>query len=70
MKSCDADACASCPAAADLPCCLRRKAQFCRLVARRRSARRIRGALRTMALQLIKDADALEREAVALASTR
>lgn len=70
MTFCNADACQSCPAAADMPGCLRRKAQFCMLVARKRSARNIRRALRTMALQLMKDADALEREAVILARTR
>jgi uncharacterized protein YegL len=67
MKLCDADACGSCPLAADLPCCLRRKAQFCRLVARRRSAKAIRSALQTMASQLMKEAAALERESIVLA---
>jgi hypothetical protein len=70
MTLCDAEICGSCPLAADLPCCLRRKAQFCRLVARRRSARAIRTALQTMASQLIKEAAALEREAIALGKAR
>jgi hypothetical protein len=70
MRFCDAEACHSCPAATDMPCCLRRKAQFCRWLARRRSARGIRGALETMSLQLMEDAEALEREAAALSVTR
>jgi hypothetical protein len=35
-------------------------------LARRRSARGIRGALETMSLRLMEDAEALEREAAAL----
>lgn len=70
MKFCDADACHSCSAAADMPCCLRRKAQFCKWLARGRSARGIRGALETMSLQLMQDAEALEREAAALRTAR
>jgi len=66
MKFCDPEICRSCPAAADMPCCLRRKAQFCMWLARRRSARAIRGALETMSLRLMEDAEALEREAAAL----
>jgi hypothetical protein len=70
MKFCDADACHSCPAAVDMPCCLRRKARFCTWLARRRSARGIRGALETMSLQFLQDAEALEREAAALPIAR
>jgi hypothetical protein len=70
MKFCDADACHSCPAAVDMPCCLRRKAQFCLWLAGSRSAPSIRGALETMSLRLMEDAEALEREAAALPIAR
>ena len=67
MTFCDADACPTCPLAANMPCCLRHKAQFCMRLARRTSSGGFRTALEKMSSQLMAEADALEREAIVLA---
>jgi hypothetical protein len=45
MKFCDAAECPSCPLAANVPACLRNKAQFCRRLAQMACADGIRGPL-------------------------
>ena len=67
MTFCDADACPSCPLAGNVPSCLRHKAQFCLQLARETSGRGICTALAKMSLQLMEEAEALEKETAALA---
>jgi hypothetical protein len=66
MKFCDADACGSCGLTEGAPDCLRRKANFCFWLVNRFARGSLGAALHKMGLNLIKDADALEKEAEAL----
>ena len=62
MKSCDADACQSCALPEGSPACLRQKAHFCIWVTTRASNGAVKAALEKMSLDLMEEANALERE--------
>jgi len=68
VRFCDADACPSCGLAEGAPHCLRRKAKFCFWLANRFRCAGLGTTLHKLGLDLTKDADALERERVALSS--
>lgn len=70
MPFCDADGCSSCDLAEGDPECLRRKADFCIRLALRFRQARIAAALQKMALDLIKESEALERERAVLTRPR
>jgi hypothetical protein len=62
MKFCDAAACSSCPLREDVSACLRQKAQFCGWLMTKTYTSGIRTALEKMILQLMEEADAVEKE--------
>ena len=66
MKFCRPDLCPSCPLAEDRPACLRQKAEFCAWLAARMSNRDLRSAVEKMRLELLQEADALQKAAVAV----
>ena len=68
VRFCDADACDSCALAEGAPHCLRHKADFCIWLANRFARADLGIALRKLGLDLSNDADALERERVALSA--
>jgi hypothetical protein len=59
---CDADACCCCGLVEGDPDCLRRKADFCLWLAARFPKAALGAALNKLGLDLIKDAQALQRE--------
>jgi len=64
VRFCDADACGSCDLVEGHPDCLRRKANFCRWLAAGFSRLALGTALNKLGLDLLKDAEALDREHV------
>lgn len=64
MKFCDADACQSCALPEGSPACLRQKAHFCVWVSKKASNQVVRAALEQMSLDLMEEANALDREQV------
>jgi hypothetical protein len=62
MKFCSAELCPSCPFAENKPACLRQKAEFCLWLVARTSNRDLRVAVEKMRVELLKEADALEKE--------
>ena len=68
MNFCDADNCSSCDLAEGEPECLRRKSDFCARLAVRIPHLGLRAALEKLSLDLMKESDALEREAAVLLS--
>jgi hypothetical protein len=59
---CDADACCSCGLVEGHPDCLRRKANFCRWLAARFPRLALGTALNKLGFDLLRDAEALDRE--------
>ena len=68
MNFCDADACSSCDLAEGETACLRRKSDFCARLAVGIPGFGLRAALEKLSLDLMKESDALDREAAVLFS--
>ena len=68
MNFCDADNCSSCDLAEGEPECLRRKSDFCVRLSLTIPHLGLRAALEKLSLDLMKESDALEREAAVLFS--